>query len=263
MKIDEIEIGHDYAYRVGGQGAFTRVKCLEIQKRSSPPRVVVRFEADGVKDRVTPARLHVEWDLRDALMEKESRQAAVRKASLGYNDPREDACHVVFDELIDRTIASAGHSKEAGVITISDVDALARILEIEPTQLESDSLTFRDGDDLVAPWATTSLVLTRLCELNSEKILKRVESDERAAAARIREHGSDDPWWSGFEENQVQARNILRQWCGTEAVERRDELIVLREQVKHAWDAAESAIKLLRNYGYDTDADRLSRELHS
>ncbi|MFC8933846.1 hypothetical protein ACFT1A_17375 [Rhodococcus sp. NPDC057135] len=152
MKIDEIEVGHDYAYRVGRQGAFTRVKCLEIQRTSPPPRVVVRFEDDGLKDRVTPGRLHVEWDDRDALMERESRLAAVCKASLGYNDPREGACHVVFDELIDGTVASAGHSRWAGVVTIFDVDALARLLEIEPTELESDSLAFRDGDDLVAPW---------------------------------------------------------------------------------------------------------------
>ena len=262
MKIDEIEIGHDYAYRVGGQGAFTRVKCLEIQKRSSPPRVVVRFEADGVKDRVTPARLHVEWDLRDALMEKESRQAAVRKASLGYNDPREDACHVVFDELIDRTIASAGHSKEAGVITISDVDALARILEIEPTELESDSLAFRNGDELVAPWATTLRIVTTLCEMNSERILASVTSHEQEGAAIGREHG-DEVWWLEFAEKQRQSWDIVRQWCGVDAVERHDELIVLRKQLTRAWDTAESAIKLLRAYGQDTDADRLHRELHS
>ena len=56
-------------------------------------------------------------------------------------------------------------------------------------------------------------------------------------------------------------REVLRSWCGVEAVERFDELVELRKEIKRVGDVAQSAITALRATGHASQASQLEREL--
>jgi hypothetical protein len=54
---------------------------------------------------------------------------------------------------------------------------------------------------------------------------------------------------------------LVRSWCGAEAVARVDELSALRHEVRRLGDLIEEAIKVLRRAGQKIEADRLQRAL--
>lgn len=54
---------------------------------------------------------------------------------------------------------------------------------------------------------------------------------------------------------------VLRSWCRAENVERFDELVELRKEIKRVGDAAQSAINALRAHGHPALASQFEREL--
>lgn len=57
------------------------------------------------------------------------------------------------------------------------------------------------------------------------------------------------------EKGDRQSRELRRQWCGAEAVERWDELAELRKEIHRVGEVAEHAIQVLRRRGYMSDTD--------
>lgn len=53
----------------------------------------------------------------------------------------------------------------------------------------------------------------------------------------------------------------MRQWCGSEAVDRQDELVALREEVLRLGKLVQQATDRLRRAGYSADAEDLQRKL--
>jgi hypothetical protein len=66
---------------------------------------------------------------------------------------------------------------------------------------------------------------------------------------------------AGDNEHGKPKREILRSWCGTEAVERYDELTELRTAIRRVGQVAEAAISALRAAGRKQEAAELARQL--
>lgn len=56
-------------------------------------------------------------------------------------------------------------------------------------------------------------------------------------------------------------REVLRAWCGVDNVERFDELVELRKEIRRVGEAAERAIAALRSHGHDVNAAQSEQEL--
>lgn len=213
--------------------ANDRLEPVRIERIGSrrPQRVLVRFldaTAEGREDWVPPARLKVPWDDVDAFVARERRWRAVIDASaVGETDHL--AASVVFDKLIDRTIASLGYNATAGVVTIHDVDRLAALLELDPADLQAEPTAFNEDRSLIAPWVTTQGIASRAAQRQADVILRYVEQEEEDAC-REAIYGRDYPRRRG-ESWHVEAeictqtddeygkpvRQVLRGWCGTDA----------------------------------------------
>jgi hypothetical protein len=63
------------------------------------------------------------------------------------------------------------------------------------------------------------------------------------------------------EERHAPVRAVLREWAGTEAVDRRAELTALREEAARLASLAGAALRALREAGHVRTANRIEREL--
>ena len=260
MKLHEVEIGLNYAYRENRSRPLRQVTCLAIDSVRS--RVRIRFAEDsgGVEEVVPAGRLCVAWADRDAFVEDECCWATVCAASLEDGTAEMEAAHVVFDRFVDPKIAQCGYSKRAGVITIHDVSALAGLLNLAPSELERDPLTFNSGGSVVASWQTTELVVRALCRLNVNLILDWVEA-ERGRALRELVDG-DLPVDSSYIQDQQQREmwTILSSWCAGPTADQRDELIALRGLARELGRFGLKAIEVVGNHGRRAESEELRKE---
>jgi hypothetical protein len=272
-----VEIRESWAYRTRSIDPLVEVQVLRIGT-GKPARVLIRFVADdfeGREDWVPPARLKVPWSAVDEFITREQRWNAVIEASWIRDTVEHFAATAVFHALIDESLATIGYNDRAGVATIRDVDGLARFLEFDSGQLRSDPLSFIEDDVLVVPWSITQLVAQQAAQRNPEPILREVEKDE-AEHEHHKMYGKTypasrkNPAWHVDAEHYVESEHepynrpcweLLRRWCGVEAVTRRDELLELRKEVVRLGDLMQQAIASLRTAGQIRDADRLEREL--
>jgi len=116
----------------------------------------------------------------------------------------------------------------------------------------------------------TELVVTTAARQNPDPILEFAASQE-GKAAREAIHGR---WWRGgrrdndsfgepedcveFDRKYYRARrDLMRLWCGPEAINRFDELTELRKEIRRVGKVAEGAINALRAAGHQMQAARL------
>ena len=269
-----VEPGQSWAYRArqGDELAEVRVIRLGTQR---PARVLVRFADDAFEGReewVPPARLKVLWANVAEFRAREERWDKVRAAGLPLDDPREDAAGTVIETLLSDDGIDIGY-RASGAVHISDPAGLAARLGLDAEQFTGHPLAFTEDGVLIAPWEITELIVTTAARQNPGPILEDVAEEEREAAYEA-VHGS---WYRrrGGEDHHVRPetcmkvdheysrprREILRAWCGTEAVERFDELAELRKEIHRVGEVAQTAIDALRSAGRDAEASRLQREL--
>ena len=250
------------------------VKRLGTQK---PARVLVLFvgdEAEGREDWVPPARLKVPWGEVDEFIAREARWDAVDTHPGLRGAPEDYAADQVLRTLIDESLATAV-DRYPGVTRIIDVQGLARRLELNEADLRADPVAFEEDGALLVPWATTELIVRRACELFPESILREVEEEEREARQEAM-HGETitssgrnsrsfyiEPEqaakWDAEQPYGKPTRELLRQWCGQEAVARQDELMALREEVVRVDALLSEAIRMLRDAGHKEQAASLER----
>lgn len=271
-----MEAGQVWAYRARGQDPLTRVEVLKMGT-GKPARVRVRFldeDHEGRLEWVPPARLKVLWVDVEAWLARERRWNRVIEASYHVRDePEEDAAIIVFEQLIDHEVAHFGFNRTAGVLLVKDLGALTTQLDLDPSDITSESFAFVDDDGvLVAPWACMEAVARRAAERNQEKLLRyveRQEEEQRQEALHGKHYRSrgGDGWYIEPEHCAETAEefrptyDLLREWCGTEARERFDELKALRDEVARLGQLVESALGELRQAGAAVAADRLERDL--
>jgi hypothetical protein len=244
---------------------------------SRPARVLIKFvddEFEGREEWVPPARLKVLWSEVDEFVSRERRWTAVIEASPVRDTPAEYALDLVFRELIESDLVRRGFNSTGGVVYIYDVDGLAQSLGIDPDLLRGDPLSFVENGALIAPASIATLIASTAARRNPEPILRYVDKEEaeyRQKAIYGEDYGSGDdppghidaewfvdeldapynqPWW-----------DLLRAWCGSDALERHDELIELRREVVRLGKLAQHAVIALRAAGQTREADRIERDL--
>ncbi|MQY20541.1 hypothetical protein [Nocardia macrotermitis] len=272
--LGDLAVGQEWAYRKRQVDETTRVEIVKIGA-AKPARVQIKFLDDaheGRQEWVPPARLKVLWANVDEWQARENRWAAVYAAS-DLEVWEDHAWYMVFDYLRIRNVplvAELDYFGTAGVLGISDVDALIAGLELEPEML-SDPVSFVDSDGtLVVPWAVAQVIVRRLAQKYADLLLAEMDAHERTRRQQNRfGHQSGKHWISAeicarvdaeMEVEYGPARELVRQWCGTEAVDRYDELLALREEVVRLGGLIERAVTVLRRADR-READAIEREL--
>ncbi|MPV89144.1 hypothetical protein [Georgenia ruanii] len=241
-----------------------------------PARVRVRFVAEQFEAReewVPPARLKVPWSQVSAYEAREARWKAVASELDRRDTPEELAASTVFDMLINHELVSLEHrSATEGVSVIHDLEKLAQFLALEPQDLTGSSLAFKDDNGYVVPWSVTELIARTAAARDPQPILSHVDADE-AEATRNKLYGKHYVGQDGrtrllepeYYQEQDEShfgrpyREVLRSWCGQQAVERRDELKELRKEVARLSDLVLAATAALRRAGDDREARRIER----
>lgn len=269
-----MEPGESWAYRARQVDPLVEVSVVRLGAQK-PARVLVRFvddEFEGREDWVPPARLKVPWSEVEEYRAREERWNRLYATGLDRDDPREDATEEVLELLIDDDVASIGY-RHGGAISIAQPQVLADQLGLQIEQLTRHPDSFVEDGVVIAPWEITELVVRTAAERSPELIMQRVwEGEQKARYEAIHGHylstsrGKDtyiSPEHSiEFDNDYLKPRReLLRSWCGVEAVERFDELVELRKEIKRVGDVAQSAIAALRAAGHASQASQLEREL--
>ena len=180
-KPPEVTVGEEWAYREKSGATVTRVTVTRLGT-TKPLRVRVRFTEDqyeGREEWVPPNRLKIRWEGVTHWQEREDHWEAVRDASYHISDtPEYWAVSSVFDALSDIEVRD-GYGRDAGILTIGDIDQVCAALGVEKTLFLDDPFTFVDDDgSLVAPWAVTYRLARHVAPLVADRILAEVEREE-------------------------------------------------------------------------------------
>ncbi|MGP4019137.1 hypothetical protein [Saccharopolyspora sp. 5N708] len=269
---EPIEPDQQWAYRKGARDPVTCVKALRLGS-ARPARVRVRFvedEHEGREDWVPPSRLKVLWEDVAAWQAREECWNAVRDASVEARSTTENAAAGwIFDLLPGQDYTRQLWGQNEGALEVKDVDALAADLGIDRTMVVDDPVAFTDNNgSLIVPWRVMHELAQLLAKKYSDHYISEVTKEER-------EHEHKNRWGymtgSGHisaeicaevdEEHGRPVRDLIRQWCGAEAIARQDELDALRTEVKRLGVLVERAIDAVRGTGDDKSARELERDL--
>lgn len=262
-----------WAYRKGARDPITCVDVLRLGS-ARPVRVRVRFVEDdyeGREDWVPPNRLKVRWEDVAAWQEREERWNAVRDASTQARNTTESAAAGwIFDLLPGQRYAHQLSGRDEGALEITNVDALVADLGIDRTMVVDDPVAFTDGDgSLIVPWRVMHELARLLAQKHADHYMSEATKEEREHEHESRwgymagpdHHISAEICAQVDEEHGRPVRDLVRQWCGTEAIARQDELDALRTEVKRLGELIERAVDAVRGAGDDKSARELERDL--
>ncbi|BAS11746.1 hypothetical protein AHiyo8_00490 [Arthrobacter sp. Hiyo8] len=81
---------------------------------------------------------------------------------------------------MDTELATVNYRRGAS-ITVKQPEALAALLGLRVEQLTDHPEAFTEDGTVVAPWPATELVARAVAKQNAEKILQRVQNEEKQA----------------------------------------------------------------------------------
>lgn len=269
-----MEIGEVWGYRARQIDPLVRVEVLKIGTRR-PARVQMRFldeQFEGRQEWVPPARLKVLWGQAEQWLTAERRWLAVVDGSAHARETLEhEAAQRVFDRPNVEEFIDQMDAYRYAVLTVTSPAAFVAKLGYAAAELATEPGYIRDDGTVVAAWPALLTVAQQVAKLDAEPLLAELDRDD-ARAEREATYG----YWTriGGEDHHIsaeicaetgeefkQARDLVRQWCGAEARDRRDELKALREEVLRLGHLIEKAITTLRQAGCDGAARDLEREL--
>ncbi len=256
-EVPQPAVGEPWAYRARHVDPLVQVVVVRLGVKT-PRRVLVRFvdeEFEGLQDWVPPARLKVPWAGVEEFAARERRwDAVVAGAPPDRDGPEESAADAVFDLLIAPELAVLGWNATRGVIRVHDVAGLAAFLDVEPSALRADGVSFEEDGDLISPWPVALAVARRAAARDPQRVLRHVEEEEADARREAtygswhRRRGAPDDHIpaeicaSVDEEHGRPVRALLRGWCGADAVDLRGEISSLRREAAGAAELAQSAV---------------------
>jgi len=269
-----VEVGESWAYRARRSDDLVEVEVLKVGTHR-PARVLVGFvdeQFEGRQEWVPPGRLKARWEAVDAFRDDEARWARIDALGIG-DEPVSRAADEVFEALIDADIARMDY-RESGACRVTDSARLVELTGLDPALWTDCPEGFTDGADVVAPWPVTEQIAAAAARRNPTPILEAVDKEENEA----RHQAIHGHWYGGRgsrsdytvpadiciqvdNEHGKPRRAILRRWCGAEAVDRYDELVELRKEIRRVGQIAEAAIDALRKAGRIQQADTLARQL--
>ena len=267
--------GESWAYRARSVDELVEIVVVRLGTQSLA-RVQVRFVDDrfeGRQEWVPPSRLKVRWEAVDGFRERERLWERVFSLGVDEDGPLDTAAWQVFEKLIEPEIATMLF-RRAGASCVNDSDRLSQLTGLSPDVWTAHPAAFSDGDNLVVPWPVTEQIAAATARAHPAEVLDEVRNEEREAqhdaihgrVYRGRGGAVDfvvEPERCAAGDNQHgrPKRDILRSWCGTEAVERYDELAALRKEIRRVGQVAEAAISALRAAGRKREAAELARQL--
>lgn len=271
----EVHVGEDWAYRARAVDEITPVRIIKVGVRQ-PPRIFIRFldeSYEGREEWVPPGRLQVAWADVGSWQARQDRWERVAVPSEGvYDTPEYWAASTVFDVAVPEEILRMAYRGPPGVVCVSDLDKAAELLGVHPSAFVEDSRAFLDDDGTtVVPWTTTLTLAKSSAPKHIDKILGRVERDERRNRQRAiygeYDKGRKNSWYTPPEicaelnAEWEPVHRLLREWCGWDTVEDRNEIRNLRAEVLRIAQVAQRAITALEQAGGSKAAKSLKQEL--
>lgn len=269
-------VGEVWAYRARHYDPLVQVLVVRFGVRT-PRRVLVRFvdeEFEGLQDWVPPNCLKVPWNGAAEFVSRERRwDAVVALTPPDYDGPEESAAGTIIDLLVAPELATTGWNATRGTIRVHDVAGLAAFLDLAPSELRADGLSFEDEGDLISPWPITLAIACRAAKRDPHAVLHYVEREDADAQRKAMygvwyqrrgvpdDHIPAEICAAVDEEHGQPVRALLREWCGADVVDLRAEISSLRQEAARATALAQAAVELLRRHGHQRDATRLEREL--
>jgi hypothetical protein len=271
-----MRIGECWGYRARRQDSLVCVEVLKIGTKR-PARVLIRFvdeRFEGRQEWVPPARLKVPWNGAEQWLAAELRWLAVVETSASATGSLEHrAAEMVFDrpnkacDFIDQMDAY-----RHAVLTVTDPAVFTAKLGFAAAELVGATGYVLDDGTVVAPWPALLAAARRFAPIDADAVLAEMDREddraEREATYGLwtRGRGSEGHHISAEICAEVDAkyrpvRDLVRQWCGAEARDRRDEMKALRAEVIRLGGLVEAAIGLLRQAGCDRAAATLERDL--
>ncbi|WP_042365862.1 hypothetical protein [Streptacidiphilus neutrinimicus] len=243
-----------------------------------PKRVKVRFTAEedeGREEWVPPARLRAPWAEKDTWLEAQRQWAELTQDAPDQDDPGFRAANLVFDTCPLNGRAEIGYNlRVRGLLFLQDIPGLCRLLGVSDAFFLADPRS-QPGDDgtIIAPWPTTLATAQFLARVHAEVLLSELaRMEERAQQRAI--YGQHYPGRGKTPDSVVspevcaevdaefrQAWDLVSGWCGTEALDSRDELAALRIEVVRIGKLMEEAITALRAAGKRDTADYFAKRL--
>ncbi|MFC1438024.1 hypothetical protein ABUW04_07110 [Streptacidiphilus sp. N1-10] len=272
-----MQVGEWWAYRVAPYvGPVSKVEILK-EGTQRPLRVKVRFmaeKAEGREEWVPPARLRVPWERKTAWLEQQQRWADLISDGPLQEDVDLVAATLVFDTCPLQGVASLGWNwRKRGVLFVRDVPAFAALLEVPQEFFTNDPRSFTDDGTVIAPWPTALAAARLTARAHAEFLVSELASCEERERQRAiygqhyRGRGKNPGTYMDAEicaevDREFQpARDLVRQWCGAEVVERRVELQALRVEVVRIGKLMEEAIQALRSSGHQAIANQFEARL--
>jgi hypothetical protein len=272
-----MEVGEMWAYR---ERAYTQdcpvVKAEILQfgpKRSGKVRIRLQDgELSGLDLWVPAVRLRVLWDETEAWLRDEKALAAARQVSEDrIKSVAFRAGQFVFFAYPGPEEIMLDWPLGAGTLCITDPRAVATNLGLELSSLLAVPLAFIDHrGEYYAPAAAGEWLARLVAQKYPDEVLAWVANEEE----QLREeavHGKafDDGPWLGHiaaercaeylrEREPVFAQ--VREWCGQPAVERFDEVVALRAEVRRLRELVVRAADRLEAAGHSHLAKRLRNE---
>jgi hypothetical protein len=240
--------GDVWTYQEMDGARVTPVRVVRLGVKS-PPRVQVKFLEDEYKgdvDWVPVGRLKVSWDERGLYLAEEDRWSLINGRARPPALER-DAAWEVFRLTVDSDIADLFYNGARGVLEIHQMNDLIEVSGMARSVITSSESTFSADGVTYVPWAMTKLIARTLANAHPGPILRVLAEEEVRERRAAFETAYGTTGYSSREEVEARAieafrkmmeyhrprHELLRWWCGVEAVDMHAELEALRTSWAH------------------------------
>jgi hypothetical protein len=196
---------------------------------------------EGDVDWVPIGRLKVPWDERGPFLAEEDRWTLIN----GRTRPpalERDAAWEVFRLTVDPDIADLFYNGAAGVLEIHQMNDLVEVTGTPRSVIMSFEAAFSADGVTYVPWAMTKMLARSLATAHPGAILRVLAEEEVEERRRAFESAYRTTGYASREEVEARAleafgkvmeyhrprHELLRWWCGVEAVDMHAELEALR-----------------------------------
>ncbi|GII02761.1 hypothetical protein Pta02_47690 [Planobispora takensis] len=252
-----MEVGEVWAFRDQPKAVGTQVHQVKVVRIDGPRKqgdLHVRFldgEEAGLQEWVARGQLVTPWTGVETFLDDDRRWAAAFERSREVRGSVEfEAAKMIFDCVRPKNRIRLRHAvADAGVMEIADLGEVATWLGFDPQELRQQPLAFEDRfGTYVAAWPTTRRVARRVAEILGGGVLKKLARQEEA----LKTQRQSEPWYDNKKTDRELERlesiiEVLYEWCGTEHVDRYDELRALRAEVERLGDLVQRAVTELRH----------------
>lgn len=262
--------GETWGYRVGRKVGIplTPVDVLDLSQKR---RVVIRHlsgSSFGETEVVPLQRLVVPWDEAGAFMEDERRLLAIYDTPWGDHGELElEAVRTIAYGAFDYPVymISPGYGQEPpGIISSPDPEALASAVGMTMDELLALPNAFIDRTGrYTAPFMAAVEITKRYCQHDPRNVLEGThlleEQLETIASTAYLPFGM--PVSHDYAADNLRrlrpALDLLRSWCGAEAMEEWDEIASLRAEIDRLQELIEEIAYQIDQAGHSRLARRL------